>query len=154
MFIHTDQPLITSIYIKVPRPGYKDKFLCRESSNPESEQKLVDEFVAELETLHALLLDNLPAEITDGIQKLDEEIQALRFGFDKTQLASLKKFLEQYCVLQIYGFNAGKILFFLLLHCLIFILLIVGNCFLEWPNLTAYRKFSRKRANFPGTGQI
>ena len=101
---------LVSLAVASNLPGYKDTFLCRESSNPESEQKLVDEFVAELETLHALLLDNLPAEITDAIQKLDEEIQVLRFGFDKTQLASLKKFLEQYTVLQIYGFNAGKIL--------------------------------------------
>ena len=98
---------LISLAVASNLPGYKDKFLCRESSNPESEQKLVDEFVVELEKLHALLLNNLPAEITNAVQKLDEEIQILRFGYDKTQLNSLKKFLEQYSVLQIYGFNAG-----------------------------------------------
>ena len=87
---------LVSLAIASNLPGYKDKFLCRESSNPESEQKLVDTFVAELETLHALLVDNIPAEVTDAIRKLDEEIQVLRFGFEKTELAGLKKFLEQY----------------------------------------------------------
>ena len=99
---------LVSVAIASNLPGYEDKFLCRESSHPESEQKLIDQFVAELERLHELLLENIPAEISDAVQKINEKIQVLRFGFEKTQLAGLKKFLEQYSILQIYGFNSGN----------------------------------------------
>ena len=99
---------LVSLAVASNLPGYKDKFFCRESSNSESEQKLIDRFVAELENLQALLLENLPVEIIEAVQKIEEKIQSMRFGFEKTELMSLKKFLEQYSVLQIFGFNSGE----------------------------------------------
>ena len=88
-------------------PGYEDKFFRRSSSAPEAEQELIDNFVKELDILQRLLVENLPESINHAIERLEEELSDLKFGFRKTQLKSLLDFLHQYRVLKVYGFNSG-----------------------------------------------
>ena len=98
---------IVSVAISSNIPNCETKFILRQSSESISEQKLVDEFLDTLYQIHDAFLASLPPEIFDGIEKIENDLKNLKFGWLKTSLQKLLRFLKKYTLLKIYGFNSG-----------------------------------------------
>ena len=88
--------------------GAQPKFFCRSSSDPSTEQILIDEFVDHLEQLYAIYTLQLPAFIKKGIEQIEKDLIDTSFGHRKCEMQSVLGHLKKYCKLRIYAFNAGK----------------------------------------------
>ena len=78
----------------------------RKSSDPEEYQKLVNEFMAYLLELQAEI--QVPEEIVNAIEKMDEEIELMENGLRKSNIIKMRSHLKKYTELNTYGFNSSK----------------------------------------------
>ena len=116
-FLTTEAHLyVVSIGVSTNIPGSKDCFFCRQTSDPEDAHKLVRHFLSYLTALQKKQLGLLPKEITSAIQKLEEREQVFKEGAQegrsysqKHKLTQQLHFLRKFALLNVYGFNSGKI---------------------------------------------
>ena len=78
----------------------------RESSAPESYQKLVNDFMSYLIQLQEKV--EVPEEIENAINEIDEQLQEMPKSPLKSQLQSFKSHLRTYCQLHCFGFNSSR----------------------------------------------
>ena len=97
---------IASVAIASNLPNQTDEFFIRESSKPEDGQKLVDRFLDELFRLESCYYESIPDEIKEAKEIL-REVEDDVFSKDRTQRQVLKRFIEDYFTLPVYGFNSG-----------------------------------------------
>ena len=98
---------LLSLAVSTSLPS-EDRFFIRNSSEPQAEQDLIDSFVTHLADLHTILAAQIPNEFQIAIEKIEKELESLRFGPKKVELNRLLKSLKQYFVLRIYAFNGGE----------------------------------------------
>ena len=78
----------------------------RKSSEPEEFQKLVNEFMAYLLEIQSEI--QVPEEITDTFQKMDEQIEHLERGIHRSNIIRMQSHLKKYKELNTYGFNSSR----------------------------------------------
>ena len=97
---------IASVAVASNLPNQSEEFFIRESSKPDDGQKLVDRFLDELFRLESCYYDSIPDEIKEAKEIL-REVEDDVFSKDRTQRQVLKRFIEDYFTLPVYGFNSG-----------------------------------------------
>ena len=110
---------VASIAVASNLPLQHDKFFIRESSAPEHGQKLVDEFLDELFRLESCFYETIPDEIKQAREIL-RNVNDDTFSKERTQRQVLKRFIENYFNLPVYGFNSGMSLVILYLSSKLF----------------------------------
>ena len=78
----------------------------RASSAPEDYQKLVNEFMSYLTQLQDMV--EVPEEIENAINEIDEQLQEMPKCPQKSQLQSFKTYLRSYFQLHCFGFNSSR----------------------------------------------
>ena len=78
----------------------------RKSSDAEDYQKLVNEFMAYLLELQGLI--EVPAEIEEAMEKMDEQIKNLTYGPKRSKIVQMRSYLQKYKQLHTFGFNSSK----------------------------------------------
>ena len=100
---------LVSLAVGTNIPGIEPIFFCRKSSEPHTEQEVIDQFIGHLNMLHDLYLAELPNFIQTALDRLDEDTEKVgKFRKTTCQLYKLRTFLRKMLKLRIYGFNAGK----------------------------------------------
>ena len=99
---------IVSISVATNIPGFETKHFCRASMDPIDAMLLVTEFMEYLVLLSNELQKLIPKEITDLIAKLEEQLKFQPFSKSKSKKMKLLRYLKAYRVLNVFGFNSGK----------------------------------------------
>ena len=107
MRIEANQYLV-SIGCSSNLPNAGDKWFCRKSSAPEEGHRVVGKFINHLRSLQNQLLALIPQEITDLIEKLEEESPQETHQFVNSKKHRYLRHLQKLCELNCYGFNSGK----------------------------------------------
>ena len=101
---------IVSLAVGSNLPNTQPQFFCRSSSDPSTEQILIDQFLDHLDDLHTKYQEQLPTFIQDAIDQIEDDLDKTSFSHLKCEMQSVLGHLRKYDKLRVYAFNGGMLL--------------------------------------------
>ena len=89
-------------------PNVETKCFVRESSAPDSAEKVIDAFFAYLTEIKEKFDMLIPKYFQKAKEQLEQEMSSMEFSAERTKLFSYLRYLKTFSSLIIYGYNSSK----------------------------------------------